>query len=555
MIVRRAGVFLLDVLLVCLAVAIVAIAATGGGSIVLGDQTITAHTLRNPFVWFGFLLTLRLLCRRTAPFLGVRTWDVSKVDRSALRCLDWLLARLSGARSQDIWRLCAIACVLVIGGRFLLAWYHPGFFSGDDVEVQEMSFARVFGWEWRAWDLRSPFFPMMVVHPVQAAIHALGVSDPELLVFAGRASVAVLSTLALPILAWRLLRVSPPVAIVSMLFLAMSSVWVHFGSTELPRPVSAVLLLAAFFALMREGVRPAIIAGVALGVAACLRFSEVVFLPAVACQLLIEKRYRDVMVTIVTSLAVAVAIQGVSDYLYWGSPFHSLNAIVDYTLVQRLSSRGYEPWWYYAVEVSAWTDWVVLGLACWGAGQQWRTAVWVVIPVSLLSVLPHHEPRYLIPVLPFVAILAATGLWDLCKRLQRAEAGLATIGVGTLVLGSALYQLSVDPLPRHDSAVELARSLDSEIGTGLVIIEESWRWGSHLYLGGDARLDDITTQGLESAALLRTEIQARAGEWIALRRDTCTRLDCAPTLATLGYSVRVAPAGASQDYVVFKRMR
>ena len=555
MILARVGVFILDVLIVCVAGAIVTIAATGGGSIVLGGQTITAHSLRNPFVWFACLLVLRLLCRRVAPFLAVRSWDVSLADRVALRWLDSFLAKLSAARAADVWRICAVVSVLVLVLRLFLAWQHPGFFSGDDVEVQEMSFARLFGWEWRAWDLRSPFFPMMVVYPVQATIHALGGSAPEHLVFAGRASVAVLSTLALPILASYLLRVSPPVAILSMLSLAWSSVWIHFGSTELPRPVSAALVLAAFCALTRQGTRSALIAGAALGIAACLRFSEVVFVAAVACQLLLEKRYRDLTVTVLASLTIAIAIQGVSDYLYRGSAFHSLNAIVDYTLVQRLSSRGYEPWWYYVVEIGAWTDWVVVALACWGARQQWRPAIWVLIPVMLLSALPHHEPRYLIPVLPFVAILAATGLWDLCKRFQKTGAGFATIGIGTLLLGSVVYQWSLEPVPRHDTAVALARSLKQEIGTGLVLIEEPWRWGSHLYLGGDARLEDITTQGVNSGALLRTEIPSRGGEWIALRRDSCARLDCAPILASLGYSLRVADAGQPHDYVVFKRMR
>jgi hypothetical protein len=261
------------------------------------------------------------------------------------------------------------------------------------------------------------------------------------------------------------------------------------------------------------------------------------------------------MVAVLASLAIAVAIQGVSDYLYWGSAFHSLNAIVDYTLVQRLSSRGYEPWWYYVTEIGAWTDWVLLGLACWGARQRWRPAIWVLVPVMLLSALPHHEPRYLIPVLPFVAILSGVGLWDFCKRMQKAGAGFAAIGIAMLVVGSAMYQWSLEPVPRHDTAVALARTLDQEIGTSLVVIEESWRWGSHLYLGGDSRLEDLTTQGLKSGASLRTEIQSRDGEWIALRRDSCARLACAPVLASLGYSLRSAAAGQPHDYVVFKRMR
>ena len=54
---------------------------------------------------------------------------------------------------------------------------------------------------------------------------------------------------------------------------------------------------------------------------------------------------RAVAVLVGVAATVLVVI-GLSDALCWERPFYSLFAIVDYTLVQRLSSAGYEPPWF-----------------------------------------------------------------------------------------------------------------------------------------------------------------------------------------------------------------
>ena len=63
---------------------------------------------------------------------------------------------------------------------------YPGFFSGDDVEIHEMTFARLFGWNWTAWDLRNAFYPMVFIYPIQALLAGMGIDDTATLVFAGR---------------------------------------------------------------------------------------------------------------------------------------------------------------------------------------------------------------------------------------------------------------------------------------------------------------------------------------------------------------------------------
>src|SRR4030081_1112955 len=121
------------------------------------------------------------------------------------------------------------------------AWCLPGFFSGDDVEIHEMTFAALFGHAWPVWELRSPFFPMAFVFPAPRWALALGAARPEHLVFAGRVVVALLSTLVVP-LTWlaarRLSSQSSGIPLLAALLVAVNKLQMSFGSSELPRPVS-----------------------------------------------------------------------------------------------------------------------------------------------------------------------------------------------------------------------------------------------------------------------------------------------------------------------------
>lgn len=59
--------------------------------------------------------------------------------------------------------------VFSLAARLLNASSSYGFFSGDDVEIHEMTFAALFHLDWPIWELRSPFYPMLFIYPVQWA--------------------------------------------------------------------------------------------------------------------------------------------------------------------------------------------------------------------------------------------------------------------------------------------------------------------------------------------------------------------------------------------------
>ena len=172
--------------------------------------------------------------------------------------------------------LCCVSLLVKAG----LAWALPGFFSGDDVEIHEMTLGALLQHHWPVWNLRSAFFPMTFIYPAQNVAVALGASRPEVLVFIGRLSVALVSTVAVP-LVWAASRRLCPrdirIAVLAVLFFAVNKLYVSFGSSELPRPVATVFVLAAFVVLLRFGIARTLTGGALLGIATAFRFSEAAY--------------------------------------------------------------------------------------------------------------------------------------------------------------------------------------------------------------------------------------------------------------------------------------
>lgn len=141
---------------------------------------------------------------------------------------------------------------------------------------------------------------------------------------------------------------------------------------------------------------------------------------------------------------------------YWGEAFHSLRAAFDFTVVQRLSSRGFGPPWWYLVSVGQWSTLPLAILAGVGLRHQRSCAIWVVVPLCALSALPHKEARYMIPVVPFVCLLAVEGLR---RSIQFNAAARRDWLPAALVCGLSLgliHDVAHYRLPRSNAEVQLA---------------------------------------------------------------------------------------------------
>jgi len=441
----------LDCLLLSAIVAALFILLTGGGVYTIGHMRVSARVPDNLLLFVAVVLAARYAIR-DIPWFAV--WTTEGAVRVAERVVSAVPA---WARELPLSSARQILLVLVVGSVVLKTWFaatSPGFVTGDDVEIHEMSLGLLLHQPWPIWDLRSAVFPLGVVFPAQYIAHQVGVRDVGVLVFIGRLVVAVLSTVSIW-LVWlagrRLWPDAAGLAILAAGFFATAKLTVAFGSSELPRPVATVFVLAAFSALQRRDDTSWRWAAVALAFAASLRFSEAMFVAAALTQLVLERRYRQAAGLILITAVLAAMLLGVADAAYWGEAFHSLRAAFDFTVVQRLSSRGFGPPWWYLVSVGQWSTLPLAILAGVGLRHQRSCAIWVVVPLCALSVLPHKEARYMIPVVPFVCLAAARFLSYAVPYVTSRIPAVSYVGSGFSRTWTAVLQTDVFPTFSHST--------------------------------------------------------------------------------------------------------
>lgn len=269
----------IDVPIVGCLLVIAYIIFSGGGVFDVAGVRVSARSTGNPVAWTLALAVVRYWLLGSVPFFGIAPLSIDRLEAASLDGWRRLRLTLSTLGVRRAAMFVTAVSVFSLAVRLLNASSSYGFFSGDDVEIHEMTFAALFHLDWPIWELRSPFYPMLFIYPVQWAAAQAGFTDTATLVFAGRAVVAVFSTLTLVLLfvigrRWFGL----PVAILAVVLLGISSLHVTFGSSELPRPVAAFFVLGTFGCLRFRTAACAAASGALLGVAAAMRFSEAMFL-------------------------------------------------------------------------------------------------------------------------------------------------------------------------------------------------------------------------------------------------------------------------------------
>jgi hypothetical protein len=527
-----------DALALLAALAAVTIALTGGGTLDVFGHSVRAHSVGNPILAVAVWAVARYRCRQV-PFLGLAALPLADVPEKSLSAVIALGRRLDAMQA----RRCALGATLVIGAglvaKVVLVLIHPGFFSGDDVEIHEMTFKTLFATDWPIWELRSSFFPMAFIYPAQRMAVALGIHTTDLLVVVGRFVVVAISTATTALLYVFARRYCErQVAFLATAILASSALYIEFGATELPRPVASLFVFLAYVCLtVQSRVLFAVLSGILLGVATSLRFSEVVFLVPAGLQLAMGRSWKQLVWMILAFAVVCACIQAVADMLYWGGPFRSAVAMVDFTLIQRLSSRGYDPWWYYVREATNWSDVCVLSLAAYATRRNVSLALWVWMPIVALSFLPHKEPRYLIPILPELALLAALGLRALINDISSHRLPIAAAISTCLMLAVPLRfvdQVSKFRVMRSDAEVGFARQLVPWLTSESILVEQSWRFGGQLYLGRDRPVLDMGQNDFLGDIFRDTLLDMSPGLVLVSIRS-CERADCVAVLQRLDF--------------------
>jgi hypothetical protein len=470
---------LIDVVVLGATAVALFIALTGGSTYSIAGHVVRLQTPGNPFVVIAFLLVVRYVWVADVRFLLIGSAPRVAIDSLVRRMVVLLRAEASTKGQQAIaavWLVAAVSLAL----RLTNAVSHPGFLTGDDIEIHEMTFNALFGRHWPIWELRSPLYPMVFIYPVQRLLLATGETGTAALVAGARAWVALMSTAMIWLVYAATMKVArgQVTALIAAVLFAVSHLYLSLASSELPQPIAAIFVLAAFCLLLDRGAARAAFAGALLGVGGSLRFGEFVFFVPAVAQLAFERRRSELVIVLASGALAAAVSLGVADWAYWGAPFFSLQHMLDFTLVQQQSSRGFQPPWYYVLNTDHWTNPVFIAASLYSlTTSEKRPALWGWAAIAALSALPHKESRYVIAALPFICISTALAIRDIA--LRRAVPRLTAVTILLLALAAG-YEVSGWHARRTDSAVAVARQVADDHPRS-VAAQQAWQFGDRLY--------------------------------------------------------------------------
>jgi phosphatidylinositol glycan class B len=260
----------------------------------------------------------------------------------------------------------------------------------------------------------------------------LGREEARFPVLAARAFMALTSGLTV----WLTMRLSLRIggklgALWTGLLLATLPLWLLFGSRCMSEVASTPLLVAAALLAVDQrssGARVAL-AGVLAAAASVIRPQNVIALIGVLALLgrggpsPTRARFLD------GAVVATVLLGGALDWATWGAPFHSGIAYVRFNFFEDGSSRfGVEPWTFYASTLFRSTGIGLVSLAVLPlfspAPARWLLAT-VVLYVTLHSIIPHKELRFLFPVLPLMLAAAGAGAAALAAKIGGRRGVLA----------------------------------------------------------------------------------------------------------------------------------
>jgi hypothetical protein len=347
-----------------------------------------------------------------------------------------------------------LVLVLVAGGilRVWLALTDDGLYWPDEIyQSLEPAHRLVFGYGFVAWEFiegaRGWALPGLVAGLMGLA-RVLGLDSPDGYLGLVKVSFALVGTAT----AWgsyRLARAygaSPLAAVGGASLMALASVPIYFAPRAMSENASALpVVLGLALALAPEASRRALIVGASLlGLAVLLRLQSGIFCVGLVALLAARRQWRQAGLALGV-LAVWAVLFGLLDRLTWGNWFHSARVYLEFNLLRDgASGWGVSPFSYYTWVLLRGMRGVSLLVGGLGLLALWRARGLAAVSLAfflLHAAQPHKELRFLVPVFPLLAALAAVGLevaleWLQLKALRvRAGVALAVVAVGAISAG------------------------------------------------------------------------------------------------------------------------
>jgi hypothetical protein len=269
--------------------------------------------------------------------------------------------------------------------------------------------------------------------------------------------------------------------------------WSVSPTTEAPSVFFALLAYLLYFT--GSSGRRFTMAGFSVGVATMIRYQSAVFLLPL---LFTEASKKQIKTTslLLAGFALAMLLQGLLDLWIYGAFLHSAGAFfyrlflaeegLDYVVNQPLTwYLATVPQWLSAIEVVL----ALLSLLFVSADRKGRTVLLAAAcMLAVMSPIPRKELRFMVPVIPFLCVLAGVGL-DVLKHALDASLKRVWVSYAVVFLLLArpvlfnliaIYVMDYAPQGGFIDAVKYV----VETEDGAVVASMVWAVGGNLYIEG-----------------------------------------------------------------------
>jgi hypothetical protein len=237
----------------------------------------------------------------------------------------------------------------------------------------------------------------------------------------------------------------------------------------------------------------AIVTGLALSLAACLRIANGPLVLIAPLWLLCACRHRALAALVAAALLPALVFALV-DWATWGSLASSFIFYVKFNLIEgRAAFFGTQPPGWYAQLLFSRAPWALpalVALGVFGLRATWPFMLSAVLALGYLSTQAHKEERIILMVWPLLLIAAAATLGHLLCRLRaRAPRRGRSLAVATalaftstVALDACLHREAPDLEARAIMACERWTGDQRDL-RGLVLMSPWWHGGGAIWYG------------------------------------------------------------------------
>jgi|SRR5438105_8889269 len=195
-----------------------------------------------------------------------------------------------------------------------------------------------------------------------------------------------------------------------------------------------------------------------------------------------------------------------------------------------------------------------VALAVAGSSRRTPESWWLWTPLVLLSLLPHKESRYLLPVIPFFCMAVGRGFLTAADWLRRSSEVMgwhrwARELFAPLFVLAVLHDVGGWRLSRSNEGIRLAQYLRAVGRTGIAA-QDFWRLGGRPYLWPLDPLVELSPSLLDDRRGLAAAV--KDANWVALRHRVARTVGD-PVMHALGFERDAAWRG--EDYVLYGRRR